>query len=151
MDKDISVDEFIAYKQWTTNNIAELVSMTTTVIEFIEDLCGKLDKVTAHSYIPKAKATYLKVLKERMVREEVIVLGDFAENYRFVVQDEIQGQLESEHFASSCKLSPLPSTYQLTSRSLCFISDDLEHDAYMAYEVIATTAKYAKENIFTGI
>ena len=153
-DKDISVDEFITYKQWTTNDRAELVSLTTTVGDFIEDLCGKLDKITAHSYIAKAQATYLKLLKERMVGEEVIVLGDFAENYKFVVQDEIQGYHWNQN---QCSLHPVVIYHrcnpanQLTSRSLCFISDDLEHDVYMVYEVIATTAKYVKENISTGI
>ena len=154
LDRDISVSESITYKQWTTNDRADLVSLTTTVGEFIEDLCGKLDTITAHSYIAKAQANYLKSLKEKMGRDEAIVLGDFAENYKFVVQDEIQGYHWNQ---KQCTLHPVVIYHRCTqdsdlaSRSLCFISDDLDHDVYMVYSVIETSAKYIKENISTGI
>ena len=58
--------------------------------EFIEVLCEKLDAITAHSYIAKSQANYLKELKDNLEHTEVIVLGDFAENYKFLIQDEIQ-------------------------------------------------------------
>ena len=82
------------------------------------------------------------------------MLGDFAENYKFVVQDEIHGYHWNQN---QCTSHPVEiyhrynPAYQLTSRSLCFISDDLEHDVYMVYEVTATTGKFYKENISTDI
>jgi hypothetical protein len=54
-------------------------------------LVQKLNTLTAHSYIAKVQAKYLKKCKEELKEIEVIVLGDFAENYKFVIQDEIQG------------------------------------------------------------
>ena len=50
-----------------------------------------MDKLTAHSYIAKCQSKYLKNLKENLNDSECIVLGDFAENNKFIVQDEIQG------------------------------------------------------------
>ena len=41
-------DEFeIEFKQWTTTDRTELVH--NVLPEFIEQLCGKLDKITSHS------------------------------------------------------------------------------------------------------
>ena len=82
------------------------------------------------------------------------MLGDFAENCKFVVQDEIHGYHWNQN---QCTSHPVEiyhrynPAYQLISRSRCLISDDLEHDVYMVYEVTATTGKFVKENISTGI
>ena len=51
----------------------------------------KLVKLTAHSYISKCQSKYLKNLKEELPSNSARILGDFAENYSFVVQDEVQG------------------------------------------------------------
>ena len=58
--------------------------------DFICLLVEKFNTFTTHSYIPKAQAKYLKKRKEELKENKVIVLGDFAENYQFVIQDEIQ-------------------------------------------------------------
>ena len=49
-----------------------------------------LDKLTSHSFIAKNQSKYLKECKENLTENECIVLGDFSENYQFVMQDEIQ-------------------------------------------------------------
>ena len=67
----------------------ELSSMKLPLNDFIELLCEKLDKITSHSFIAKSQLHYLKHLKETIGPHEAIVLGDFAENFSFVVQDEI--------------------------------------------------------------
>ena len=50
-----------------------------------------MEKLTAHSFIGKCQSNYLRELKGNLEENEVIILGDFAENYSFVVQDEVQG------------------------------------------------------------
>ena len=85
-DDDSSVD----YKQWKTTDRAELVNMTETTTDFIDIIIKKLQKLTAHSYIAKCQAVYLTNVKKELKSNEVVVLGDSAENYQFVVQDEIQ-------------------------------------------------------------
>ena len=74
--------ETIYYKQWKVTDRWELVTRSTTVEEFIEKVCEKLNMVTSHSYIAKSQS--------EMSQKEVIILCDFAENFRFVVQDEVQ-------------------------------------------------------------
>ena len=78
----------ITYKQWTTADPSELISQTAILEEFIYEMCDKLDRLTVHSYIAKSQATYLK--ESAIGKEEVIAPGDFAENYKFLIQDEIQ-------------------------------------------------------------
>ena len=139
--------EEMSFKQWTTTDRAELINRIELVDDFIELLIKKIDHLTTHSYISKAQAKYLNNLKENLSPDEVIVLGDFAENYQFVIQDEIQGY----HWNSSqCTLHPIMIYYKdihehkLLSHSLCFISDDLNHDVDMVYEVISNTIGFIK-------
>ena len=67
----------------------ELTSMIFPQNEFINLLVEKLDNITTYSLIARSQASYLKQLKNTIAADEVIVLGDFAENYSFLVQDEI--------------------------------------------------------------
>ena len=73
-----------------------------------------------HSFIAKLQAIYLKHPKEIVSPDEAIVLGDFAENYTFVVQDEIQ----SYHWhKKQCSLHPVIIYYmkeQLEVFFLCY-------------------------------
>ena len=79
-------------------------------------------------------------------------MGDFAENYQFVIQDEIQGFHWNKQ---SCTLHPIVLYYmkdnKLMEKSLCFISDDLNHDTCFVYEVIKQTVHYIKDEIFTTL
>ena len=65
-----------------------------------------------------------------------LILGDFAENYKFVVQDEVQ----SFHWNNlQCTLHPVVVYYRadgkLLHMSYCIISDDMTHDVAMVYEM----------------
>ena len=67
---------------------------------------------------------------EEMDMNTALFLGDFAENYNFVVQDEVQ----SFHWNNKqCSLHPVVIYFQDNSelnhnRSFCVLSDDLTHD-----------------------
>ena len=70
-------------------------------------------------------------------------MGYFAENYPFVVQDEIQGM----HWNNSqCSLHPIVVYYRdgdvTKSHSICFISDDLNHDVDFVYVVVRETVSF---------
>ena len=58
--------------------------------KFLQLLAEKLDHLSAHSYIAKAQAAYLRHRKETLKTNECLILADFAENYHFIVQDKIQ-------------------------------------------------------------
>ena len=143
-------DTEVSFKQWTTCDRAELINCSLPLDEFIDDLCQKLDEITAHSFIAKAQAQYLNKLKEKLKYDEMIILGDFAENFSFVVQDEIQGY----HWNNQqCTLHPIVVYFhntnesELQSRSICFISDDLKHDVNFVYTIMKNTIKYIHDNI----
>ena len=73
-------------------------------------------------------------------------MGDFAENYTFVVQDEIQ----SYHWCKKqCSLHPIVIYFmkeQLEEPSFCVISEDLNHVGFVN-QVIHQTVDHIKTNI----
>ena len=127
-----------------------MVTQSTTVEEFIEKVCEKLDMITSHSYIVKSQAEYLKKIKSKMSQKEVTILFDFAENFKFVVNDEVQGNHRNQQQRT---LHPVVVHHkcneksQLTTTSLCFISDDLDHDVNTVHKILAESTKYIKENV----
>ena len=80
----------MTFKQWVSIDRADLVMQTMPFSEFITAFYYQLYSITCHSYIAKSQARYLSELKENL-EDAIIVLGDFAENYTFVIQNEIQG------------------------------------------------------------
>ena len=67
------------------------LGLTTSVQDFIQTACSSIDSLRQHHFIAKAQSRYLSELKETLSEDEAIVMLDFAENYSFVVQDEVQG------------------------------------------------------------
>ena len=88
---DYDDETIIEYSQWTTTDRANLVSFRENVSEYVALIIQQLEKLTSHSFISKCQSKNLKELKESLEEKHVIILGDFAENYSFVVQDEVQG------------------------------------------------------------
>ena len=77
----------------------------------------------------KSQSEYLRELKGNMQPGEVIILGDFAENYSMVLQDEIQ----SHHFQKGqATIHPFVAYWregnELKLASYAEISDCLTHD-----------------------
>ena len=111
---------------------------STCTEEFLELLVNAISNLTVHSFIAKSQSRYLKDQKEKLCGTSCIALLDFAENYQFMVQDEIQGF----HWNKiGCTLHPVAIYYmendKLQCESLCVISDDMEHDTCFVYQVQA--------------
>ena len=142
----------IDFKQWAKVDRTELLSIKLPINEFIELLLEKLDNITTHSFIAKAQSSYLKHLKETLKSDEAIVLGDFAENYSFVIQDEIQGYHWNK---SQCSLHPIviyhSSNNFLLASSICILSDDLDHDVSFVYKVMDEAVKHIKTELIPSI
>ena len=134
---EVEPDEEFHYSQWDTTDRATLSTRTTTCEEYKELLIDTIDRLTKHSYLSKAQAKYLNEKKENLGQNEVLVLGDFAENYQYLIQDEIQSYHWSKEY---CTLHPVVVYYRnndgvLNHLSLCFISDDNTHDTAFVYQV----------------
>ena len=145
--QDYDDDMDISFNQWQTTDRSTLIKQTATIDEYKEILIKDIDSLTAHSYIAKSQASYLKQKKINLNENEAVILGDFAENYKFLIQDEIQ----SYHWTNeSCTLHPIviytASAGKLKTDSLCFISDDNNHDTNFVYEVQEKTMMFIKEN-----
>ena len=127
-------EEIVTFKQCGSTDHADLITQTMSLSEFTTALSHQLDSITCHPYIAKSQAMYLSELKENLEEDAIIVLGDFAENYTSVIQDEIQGYHWNKQ---QCNLHPLVNYYKenskLKSMSLSIISDDLSHDAALVY------------------
>ncbi len=64
--------------------------MIKPVEDFLDLFVEKLETLTRHDFIAKQQARYLNDVKENLLPGEFLVIGDFSENYSFVVQDEAQ-------------------------------------------------------------
>ena len=143
-----SEEEEISFQQWQGTDRAMLYTQTTSTQEFIELIVNAISNLTVHSYIAKCQARYLKDRKDNLSGTACIVLLDFAENYQFMVQDEIQGF----HWNNiGCTLHPVALYHmkdgELQCESLCVISDDMEHDTPFVYQVQAEVVKYLKREL----
>ena len=96
-----------------------------------------INTLTKHFFLSKSQANFLKIKKESLLPNEAIVLGDFAENYQFIIQDEIQScHWSKEHFT----LHPIVVYFSndhgnLSRKSFCFISNDNQHDTCFIHRV----------------
>ena len=70
---------------------AKLVTITESKGDFIDNFSSQVVKLTRHSFTAKAQSSYMKELKATMKPlDNVILQGDFAENFSYVIQDEVQ-------------------------------------------------------------
>ena len=122
-------------------------TLVSTLGEFYDVLCEKIDNLTVHSFTAKSQAAYLKSLKENLAEDTAIVTLDFAENYQYVYQNEVQ----SYHWCKEyCSIHPvviyLKEEGQLKCVSLCVLSDDLKHDTVFVHKVMEITTNFCKRN-----
>ena len=146
---DINLDIEYHYSHWNTTDHATLATMTTTYKDYKEILIETIDKLTRYSYLAKCQAQYLKSKKESLGKNEALVLGDFAENYQFLIQDEIQSYQWSKEY---CTFHPLVIYHHnaeghLQHLSLCFISDNNTHDRSFVYQIQTIMVDYLKETL----
>ena len=152
LDQELShldMDSEFHYSQWQTTDRAALVTLITTFEEYKEILINSINKLTRHSYLAKAQARYVKSKKESLDAKEVMALGDFAENYQYLIQDEIQSFHWSKEY---CTLHPLVIYYKdgdgsLQQYSLCFISDDNTHDTSFVHKIQRLLVEFLKQRL----
>ena len=99
--------------------LTAMLTMVTTLKEFIDLLVEKVDALTTHSFTAKAQAAYLKQQKAELADDTAIVILDFAENYEYTIQHEVQSYPWSK---DKCTIHPvsiyLKENNQLVTNSL---------------------------------
>lgn len=121
--------ENISYKRWTYTDRSVLEMITQETETFLETLKEQTMALKKHDFVAKQQSGYLKDRKSRLQPGEFLVLGDFAENYAFVVQDEIQ----SFHWNNNqATIHPFVVYYVvnegLQHKSFVIISENLQHN-----------------------
>ena len=129
----LDMDE-VTYRQWQSTDRTELITITESPADFVESLLAKLHVLKVHMFIHDMQTKQFCAVKENLSPGEVLIVGDFSENYSFVVQDAAQGVHWSN---SSCTLHPWMCYYKednvVKTLSVLFISDCLTHDTIAVY------------------
>ena len=86
----LDMDE-VTYRQWQSTDRTELVTITESTADFVESLLAKLHVFKVHMFIHDMQTKQFCAVKENLSPGEVLIVGDFSENYSFVVQDAAQG------------------------------------------------------------
>lgn len=139
--------EQVVYKQWISTDRSSLETIVKNCEEFIDELLEALNNLLRHSYIAKQQSKYFKDLKENLPPGCFIVICDFAQNYSFVIQDEIQGFHWNNEQAT---LHPFVYYYKnetedLKSGSFVAISDCKKHDTVLFYLFQKQFMKFLKK------
>lgn len=148
--KDYDEEDIIHFQQWESTDRTQINNLCLAVNEFIELVAEKMDQLTAHSFIAKSQAAYLRSRKEGLKDEEGIALVDFAENFEFVIQDEAQGYHWCKIY---CTVHPavlyIKQDGKLKSVSFCVISDDVTHDTSFVWQLQNLLCKHIQQNFPT--
>ena len=80
----------VSYTQWVSTDRSEIRTITEPVDIFIDKFCERLLRLRKHSFIAKKQNNTYKNIKENLKEGEILVQGDFSENYKIIVQDESQ-------------------------------------------------------------
>src|SRR5215469_4308216 len=145
-------NEEFTYKQWVSTDRCTIVQVIESSENFLESLSNKVNKLTRHHFVAKAQTRFLKHLKSNLQPNEVIILGDFSENYSYIVQDEVQGF----HWENSqCTVHPFVAYYrnnsntELVHASFCFLSPVTKHETSMVHTFLCTLIAKIKEKCQT--
>ena len=116
---DVDSESEFHNNQWDTTDRASFIIVTTTCEEYKDVFIDVVNKSTKHSCLAKCQAQYLNDKRQSLRSEEVLVLGDFAENYQFLIQDKIQSYHWSKEY---CMLHPVVVYFKDDTDSLWHIS-----------------------------
>ena len=86
---ELAIDE-ITYKALVNGDRTTLETRTKSPEDFVETLINKLLILRCHDFIAKQQASFFKSLKNSIKPGEIMVLGNFAENYSFLCRDAAQ-------------------------------------------------------------
>ena len=123
-----------------------MTTLISPLSDFTDILIEAIDKLTTHSFTTKQQNAYYKQRRDNLETDTILIQCDFAENYQFVIQDEIQSYHWSKKY---CTLHPVVIYYidengLLAHKSFCFISNDLTHDNAFVHRLETYIFKWVK-------
>ena len=150
-------DSVISWKRWELcslkngNKRQMLIQKNGTVFDLVKELSNELKPFASHVFIALWQRKQYKDLISNIPKENVVLLMDFAENYRCVNQDEIQAAYYQYQQAT---VFPVIAHYRcdncddgIVQESAVFISPDLKHDSAAAHKFISVMNDHLKETM----
>jgi len=95
-EKDLEgYPERVEYKQWVASKKSagercRLINANSEKDAFYDEFVDLVYDLKVHHFTAQSQSSFLKEKKENLQKYECIILGDFAENYSFTIQDEVQ-------------------------------------------------------------
>ena len=138
----------VSFEEWMFTDRCNIERKTVPLEEFTPLFAAKLSKFIYHDFIKTQQSQFLKNRKELLLDGEIIVICDFAENYSFVLQDEMQ----AFHWNNSqCTIHPFVVYYKdgndLRNISFVVISDVLNHDTVAVQLFITKLLDFLKPKL----
>ncbi|KYQ54441.1 hypothetical protein ALC60_06673 [Trachymyrmex zeteki] len=126
----------VQFSSWTGTDRSTLQTKIVPTIAFLEELSNKLNLLKPHSFISKQQSQFFQNKRENLNDGEVLVVLDFSENYKYVVQDASQ----AFHFNNDqCTVFPVVYYYkenqEIKHKSIVFLSDSTRHDTASVYTI----------------
>lgn len=118
----------ISFKQWQNTDSFLLMTHSAPIKEYIDMLVCAVEKLCSHWFLAKSQSYFLCRCKIEPRHGNAVILLEFAENFRFVVQDEVQGF----HWTNlQCTLHLIGVCYKFNGetchKSFCILWDDTLH------------------------
>ncbi|KAK3912458.1 ARL14 effector protein [Frankliniella fusca] len=133
---DSEMVEEVTYNQWESTDRGNIITRISSIEDFIEDFVNLMEDLITHHYIYKEQSAFFNERLNDLQDGEVVIVGDFAENYTFLVNDSIQAMYFKQKQAT---LHPFSVSYwdsQLEEKqhlSYAVISDHMEHSTVAFY------------------
>ena len=138
--------EEISFSEWSRTDGTKLIQRTLPKDQFINIFLKNLRDLISHDFIAKSQSKFLKKCKDELDENEVVILGDFAENYSSIIQNEVQAHYFNKNQST---LHPFVVYYkeqgELKSKSVVIISDCLTHDSWTVHYFLKVLINYIKE------
>lgn len=126
--------EKITFRQWVTVDRCSLETFEKNTSEFIELFCDKITVLVCHDFIARQQSSFMNDTKGNLKDGEFCVIGDFSENFSFVIQDEAQGyHWASDHATIHPYVIYFKEENKIQHTSYVIISDCLEHTTAAVY------------------
>ena len=137
----------ITFSQWQSTDRTQIINQTSTKEEFIKLFIESFQYLKYHNYVKETQVKYFYKLKESLEDGEALAVGDFSENFQFIIQDAIQGVHWSNDMAT---LHPFVVYFKdqsgnIDQKSIVFISDDTSHNQVQVWTFQKYLIRFLKD------
>jgi hypothetical protein len=141
---DIDEQADTTWSLWTNNNnYVELQHCSGTFRSLLDQLNSRWPVFVTHTYVTRQQRDYIKFIKiNSSVTTFAVVHMDFAENFAFVVQKEIQSAYWSKKQAT---VYTIVIKIGSNHRNMVIISNRMVHDTSFVYCVQMILVKFIRE------